>query len=102
MPAKSLSEVFQNFRSEPIKLTEFDEFYVNADEGRGKPVQNRLQRYLERDAGGSLKFLFVGHKGCGKSTELNRLQKNLMDDFVILNFSVVKLIFRALEKEFAE
>lgn len=90
MPARSLYEVFQNFRSEPIKLSEFDELYVNADEGRGKPVKNRFQRYLQRDSGGSMKFLFVGHKGCGKSTELNRLQKNLTDDFVILNFSVVK------------
>lgn len=90
MSAKNLDQVFHYFRNEPIRIEEFDDLYIEADKGRGKPVHNRLKRYLERKADGSMKFLFAGHKGCGKSTELNRLQKNIENQFVILNFSIVK------------
>lgn len=38
----------------------------------------------------NFRFLFAGHKGCGKSTELVRLQDAINDDFVVINFSVVK------------
>jgi len=90
MPASTLEQVFQHFKSEPIHLDEFDDYYIQADKGRGRPVCKRLRRCLERDPQGSMKFLFAGHKGCGKSTELTRLQKYIEKDFVTLNFSIVK------------
>ena len=90
MLASTLEQVFQHFKSEPINLDEFDDYYIQADKGRGRPVCKRLRRCLEREPQGSMKFLFAGHKGCGKSTELTRLQKYIQNDFVILNFSIVK------------
>lgn len=89
MPAKTLEEVFSYFQNEPISVDELDEFYVNADHGRGKPVAGRLKRRLVLMPSGSLKILLVGHRGCGKSTELVRLQKDIASDFVILSFSVI-------------
>ncbi len=90
MPAKSLEDIFDFFKNEPIPLSKFDQFYVDADNGRGKPVKKRLERILRKNPKDKLKFLFAGHKGCGKSTELNRLQKELDQDFIVLNFSIVQ------------
>ncbi len=90
MTAKSLIDVYNCFQNEPISIDDFDDYYVDADPGRGKPLYKRLKRRLVNNMDGSLKILFAGHKGCGKSTELIRLQKNIDNDFVVVNFSVVQ------------
>src|SRR3990172_431449 len=89
MPANNLNDVFRYFYKQAhITVDNFDEFYVNADKGRGKTAYTPLKRQLVTTPDGSLKILFAGHKGCGKSTELVRLQKSLDNDFVVLSFSV--------------
>lgn len=91
MPAKSLEQVYQNFKNEPFETKDFDALYVNADKGRGgRPAYSRIKRYLSSDPGGSLKILFAGHRGCGKSTELLRLQRDIEKRFVVLNFSALR------------
>jgi GTPase SAR1 family protein len=90
MPASTLEEVDSCFRNEPVKIEDFDEFYVPADEGRGKSDFRRLKRHLSDNPSGNCKILLAGHRGCGKSTELVRLQKDIESDFVILNFSITK------------
>ncbi|MCP4106380.1 MAG: hypothetical protein GY749_12700 [Desulfobacteraceae bacterium] len=90
MPATTLDKVYGFFKNKPISKEDFDELYVPADKGRGRPVYNRLKRRLNEEPDGSLKILFAGHKGCGKTTELLRLQKDIDNDFVVLNFSVVR------------
>ncbi|HLC16077.1 MAG TPA: hypothetical protein VJL89_07605 [Thermodesulfovibrionia bacterium] len=89
MPANNLNDVFRFFYKQAhITVDNFDEFYVNADKGRGKTAYTPLKRQLVTTPDGSLKILFAGHKGCGKSTELVRLQKSIDNDFVVLSFSV--------------
>jgi hypothetical protein len=91
MPAKTLDDVYPFFQNKPVNLDNFEELYVSADRGRGRtPVFKRLKRRLMREPDGSLKMLFAGHKGCGKTTELVRLQRDIQHDFVILNFSAVQ------------
>lgn len=90
MPAKTLDEIYAYFKGTPIDIEEFNLFYTPADKGRGDPVYNRLKRGLTREPDGGLKILFAGHKGCGKTTELVRLQRDVADDFIVLNFSVTK------------
>ncbi|MCP4119971.1 MAG: hypothetical protein GY737_32160 [Desulfobacteraceae bacterium] len=90
MTAKSLDDVYECFKNEPVKINELETFYVDADKGRGKPIKKKLERRLKRAKDDNLRFLFAGHKGCGKSTELVRLQDAINDDFVVINFSVVK------------
>lgn len=91
MPAKTLDDVYPFFQNKPVDLDNFGELYVPADRGRGKTVVfKRLKRRLARDPGGSLKMLFAGHKGCGKTTELVRLQRDIQNDFVVLNFSALR------------
>lgn len=86
--ALKLADVYDCFRSDPLEIGDFEKYYVDADKARGLTPQKKMIRLFEKNPGGSYKFLFVGYKGCGKSTELNRLQKELQDDFIVLNFSV--------------
>lgn len=90
MPAEKLDDVYAYFKNKSMEMDEFDELYVPADKGRGgKSACGRLKRRLIQDPTGCLKILFAGYKGCGKSTELLRLQKEIERDYVVLNFSVM-------------
>ncbi len=61
-----------------LAWSNFDPFYpLPADspfhvEREGKPL-NKLIRALLREHRQPPKYFFSGHRGCGKSTELNRL-----------------------------
>ncbi len=44
MPATTLDKVYGFFKNKPISKKDFDEFYVPADKGRGRPVFDRLKR----------------------------------------------------------
>jgi len=90
MPATTLEKVYNFFQNKPIDIKDFDELYVNADTGRGTRIFKRLKRLLLENSDRSLKILFAGHRGCGKTTELVRLQKAIDKNFIILNFSVAK------------
>ena len=60
-------------------------------DGRGTPsITNLLARKIENQIGEGRKFhyLFTGYRGCGKSTELNQLQKQLESEYLIVKFSV--------------
>jgi len=86
--ALKLEELYDCFESEPIDIEDLNKYYVDVDKGRGLTPMKKIKRLIERNPGGSYKFLFAGYKGCGKSTELRNLQKELDKDFIILNFSV--------------
>lgn len=91
MPATELTQIFENFQNKPLDMDNFDRLWVNTDEVRGqRKIINILKRRLESNAIGSMKILFAGHRGCGKSTELVRLEKEIHNDFLILRFSVVR------------
>ena len=92
MIAKNLDDIYAKFQNIPISPDEFEELYVDADAGRGKTVYSRLKRRLMGNVGEGirLKMLLAGHKGCGKSTELIRLQREIESRFLVLNFSVLK------------
>ena len=81
MRATKLADVYDCFASNPVNIEDFDKYYVDVDEGRGLTPLKKMKRLFEKNPGGSYKFLFAGYKGCGKSTELNRLQRDLQDDF---------------------
>jgi hypothetical protein len=91
MPADTLEKVYNYFQIKPITLDLFDQYYVNADRGRGKDPIKAFRRRIVGNPDGCLKLLFSGHRGCGKSTELIRLQKDLeeREDFIVLNFSIL-------------
>jgi len=86
--ATTLEEAINNLRHEPLTDGRFVDFFVDTMDARGgKEAYPRLKRDLNSDKLGSKHYLFTGAKGCGKSTELMRLQESLTD-FLVINFSV--------------
>ncbi|MDW7691672.1 hypothetical protein R9C00_17010 [Flammeovirgaceae bacterium SG7u.111] len=72
-------------------MNELDGFYLDVKAGRGGPdPRKRIERALRDNFDIDKHILFVGYKGCGKSTELNHLQKDIQDEFLVLNYSVMK------------
>jgi hypothetical protein len=85
--AERLEQVYKAFRNEPLRQEDFA-FYCDTEKARGTMTRKRLERHLRENTDTDEHILFVGYKGCGKSTELNRLEKDLSDQFLVLNISV--------------
>lgn len=93
-----VEEIIEDFVvAEDLDLawSNFDPFYplpVNCPfhvEREGIPL-NKLTRALLRQHRQAPKYFFSGHRGCGKSTELNRLAANpeIIEKFFIVKYSV--------------
>ncbi len=89
--ARSLIEAYNNFVVEPLKTDEeFKEFYVERPEGAPSPIEELKDR-IENSIN-SEKYLFLGFRGSGKSTELNRLSRLIdKDRFIIVRYSINEL-----------
>ena len=86
--ATNLIEAYNNFVVEPLKSPEeFEDFYVERPRGAPSPIEELKDRI--ENAKGPKKYLFLGFRGCGKSTELNRLS-SLIDTnrFIIISYSI--------------
>lgn len=88
--AESLDDVYSAFNSKPIEKEQLAEFYMKTAQARSGNPRVELVRLLRRTPDTNEHFLFVGYRGCGKSTELNHLQQDLEDDFLVINFSIQK------------
>lgn len=84
----NLSAIYQRLSTGALEGDELDSCYVDAFEGRGDNPVMSLKRRLLNNPGGKLQILFSGYRGCGKSTELNKLQQEISNDFMVLNFSI--------------
>ncbi len=83
MKAKSLSEVYDIFDpQEALSGEKLKEYYVR----RESPIDRHANAL--RSSRRPLKYLFVGSRGNGKSTELNRLSELLKDYLLIVPFSI--------------
>jgi hypothetical protein len=89
-PMVSLYEIHDRLSPEPLKAESLDKYYVDVYEGRGDQPIKSLKRLLENKPEGKLQVLFSGYRGCGKSTELNKLQKEISDKFIVMNYSVIR------------
>jgi len=86
--AETLEQAFNNLYSEPLKeRREFEEFYVKRPPGRASPMEE-LKKMIEISAKKG-KCLFLGFRGSGKSTELNRLKASLDEiRFIVVSYSI--------------
>lgn len=57
--------------------------------------RKRLQILLKQPREDGLKALFVGHRGSGKSTELNVLAREMANDYYAISFDALEIIGRA-------
>jgi hypothetical protein len=82
MKAKVLSDVYDIFDpQESLRGDKLREYYVK----RESPVKS-LADILSSEK--PLKYLFVGSRGNGKSTELNRLSELVNDKLFVVSFSI--------------
>ncbi len=89
MIAEDLDQVYTNF--EPTRaLPGVSEFYVQ----RPKNPLEVMRRALLRESFEPLKYLFSGHRGSGKSTELNRLMvyPDVKEKYFIAHYSVYDVL----------
>ena len=85
--AKDLKEAYNNFYVEPLKEDqELADFYVERP-GTISPMldlRDRIELSSRKE-----KYLFLGFRGSGKSTELYRLEAALdRDRFLVVNYSI--------------
>lgn len=89
--ATDLIGAYNNFVVKPLKTEEeFRDFYVERPEGASSPIEELRDRI--ENAESAKKYLFLGFRGCGKSTELNRLTRLLdRDRFLIVSYTILEL-----------
>ena len=90
--ATDLDTVYQAFIAEPLGISELADFYKDPllARGEGGNPRVRMKRLFKREQKKVEHILFVGYRGCGKSTELNRLQQDIQDKFLVINYSIQK------------
>lgn len=86
--AKDITEIPKSFSIYALEDENFENFYVDVNSARGKDVVKRIiTRFLYNDES-TLKLLFLGHYGCGKTTELYRAEKELSKNYLVIRFSI--------------
>ncbi len=90
--AQQLRDISKTFSTKPLDDSNFDDYYVPCDEARGIFHLDRLVDHLIDNMKERTKVALIGHKGCGKSTELYRLSQHseISHYFWICSFSVVQ------------
>jgi hypothetical protein len=85
MKAMNLADAIATFNPrEPLHGRELAEFYVDRP---GNPLE-AMKIFLLGLRDQPVKLLFSGHRGCGKSTELNKLAEGLKRQFFIVPVDV--------------
>jgi hypothetical protein len=91
-PAQSLPEVYRTLQPAPLTTPEeLNAFYcAELNSVRGGDKVRRLAQGLNRDHGiTNFKAFFMGHQGVGKSTELSRLELQIVEKFQVIRFSAL-------------
>ena len=84
--ANTVSEMLNAFETRPLEGKELDEFYyadtmkVRMGDDHESPILDIFDACEEEQPSTSRIYLLLGHRGCGKSTELNEMSKWLSDD----------------------
>ena len=79
--ANEITEIINAFSPEPLKADQMDEFYcgdtmeLRMGDKYSSPMEDIFDLCQEAEKGKA--FLLLGHRGCGKSTELNKISTEL-------------------------
>lgn len=83
--AENLSDFYNVFLPEPLKENEMDSFYCSGTmeyrtgDENVSPIDD-IEQIMKSPSGNNNAVLFLGHKGCGKSTELVNLKSILQEE----------------------
>lgn len=87
--ARTLADIRRVCRPTPLSgPEELDSFFVETDPARDRHQKTRRRLSNALDVEGPVRLLFYGHRGCGKSTELNKFLAEQGGRFLPVTFSV--------------
>jgi hypothetical protein len=88
-PARTLGEIATNCTPDPLENDKLESFFVQTDDARDEKshLRERLAGIFNKDEIPK-RVLVYGHRGCGKSTELNRFKKEAGDKWFVVDFSI--------------
>lgn len=83
--AKNLKDAFRICSVEPLSGEGLERYYVDLSAVRKTEAIESVNTLLDfQDPGEFKTLLFTGHRGCGKSTELKRIQRNWEAEFCVI------------------
>ena len=86
--AKTFAELRQVCRPRPLTGEQLKAFFVETDRARNPQQRTRELIAQTLSEQPDARILFYGHRGCGKSTELNKLLTEIGDRYLAVQFSV--------------
>ncbi|MEZ4827328.1 MAG: hypothetical protein R3C61_13775 [Bacteroidia bacterium] len=87
----SLEKIRIALEPTPLEGDALNNYYINLVDARGgdNPIMS-LKRVLNHNPLGKRQILFSGYRGCGKSTELNRLISEIEGEFIVVKLNLLK------------
>lgn len=83
--AKNFKDAFRVCSVEPLSGEGLDRYYVDLAPARKTEAIEGVNTLLDfQEAGQFSTLLFTGHRGCGKSTELKRIQEQWAADYRVI------------------
>lgn len=83
--AATLRDAYRICTPEPLIGHDIERYYVDLSAVRSTKALQNLTKQLEfLDPSEFCTILFTGHRGCGKSTELRKIQKQLESEYYIV------------------
>ncbi|NJN88345.1 MAG: ATP-binding protein [Leptolyngbyaceae cyanobacterium SL_7_1] len=83
--AKTLKDAFRLCDIDPLVGAGLERYYVNLTPVRKTEAIDGINTILEfQDPGDFCTLLFTGHRGCGKSTELQRIRRQWEQDYRVI------------------
>ncbi|MEQ9625204.1 P-loop NTPase fold protein [Coleofasciculus chthonoplastes] len=87
--ANTLKAAFKACDLAPLEPAEMDRYYVDLSPVRKSSAVDSVSTILDfQEPGDNTTILFTGHRGCGKSTELKRIQQRWRDDYYVIYLEV--------------
>jgi len=80
--ATDLRTAYRATNPTPLEGDDLDRYYMQLGKARKSEAMQSLKDILDlQEAGTHSTFLFTGHRGCGKSTELRLLERQWRQQF---------------------
>ena len=91
-PATDLREAYRVCEPKPLSGEDFDKYYVPLlDEDDFDAVKAIGASLFVQELGEHKTFFLAGHRGCGKTTQLNLLIKNWCSDYHVIYIEADKI-----------
>jgi signal recognition particle GTPase len=87
--AKNLIDAYDVCEVAPLQGKDLERFYLPLLEARNSEAIVQVEQILKQQKAEKFAtILFTGHRGCGKSTELHRIEAKCKDDYLTVFLDV--------------